>query len=206
MLPRAWLNWIFPFYVWSISNRPEVCLTFDDGPHPAATPVVLDFLKDHGLKALFFCVGAHVKKHPELYERILQEGHSVGNHTFNHEHGWKTSCSKYVQSVAETKEFVDSVLFRPPYGKITGSCAQKIRAAGYAIVMWSWLSYDYDPKMTHKQFQKRLRKVRNGDILVFHDNENTAGRIEQYLAQTVMYLQEKNIKIVPFSHHESTSK
>ena len=206
MLPSIWLRKLFPRYVWSISDRPEVCLTFDDGPHPTATPIVLDFLKAHHLKALFFCVGEQVKKHPELYERILQEGHEVGNHTFAHEDGWKTSCSRYVQSVGETKKLVDSTLFRPPYGKITVRCAKKLTAIGYTIVMWSRLSHDYHPKMTHKAFQKQLRKIRNGDILVFHDNEKTAGRIEQYLAQTVMYLQEKNIKIVSFSSYETTSK
>ena len=109
---------IFILY-WDIeTNEKIIYLTFDDGPHPADTPFVLDELKKYNAKATFFCIGKNVVALPDIYKRILEEGHTVGNHTYNHLNGWKTKDDIYLNDIAEAANYIDSDLFRPPYGRI----------------------------------------------------------------------------------------
>src|SRR5439155_11548253 len=115
-----WLKKIYSSYIWSISTKEKnLYLTFDDGPHPEITPFVLKELKKHGALATFFCIGKNVLAYPDVYKQILDEGHGVGNHTQNHLNGWKTENDVYLKDIAEAANYIDSNLFRPPYGKIS---------------------------------------------------------------------------------------
>lgn len=178
--PRL-VQWLFPQRVWAFSRKePNVFLTFDDGPIPEVTPWVLDELKKHNVKATFFCIGDNVRKHPEIFKRIVAEGHSIGNHTFHHLNGWKTKTEEYLQDVeaAEVKFnktiFTNnqaSKLFRPPYGKMTSNQAKRIRKKGYKIIMWDVLSADFDMKISaEKCLENVLNNIRPGSIVVFHDS------------------------------------
>lgn len=180
--------------VWSSKSvNGTVCLTFDDGPIPEVTPWVLDQLKAAGMKATFFCVGENVRKHPEIYERIISEGHQVGNHTMRHEKGTQQSTAEYLNSVEEASGLVQSRLFRPPYGRLTFRQSQKLRKR-YKLVMWSWLSYDYDPEVPVDEIiRKADRQVRSGDILVFHDNVKSFDRLKVILPGVLEGLQRKGL-------------
>lgn len=160
-----------PNYTWHIPTTEKVLyLTFDDGPIPEATPWVLDTLLQYGAKATFFCVGDNVRKHPGIFQRILSEGHAVGNHTFNHLNGWKTHTFDYLKNVQRCGQMVSSPLFRPPYGALRPSQTRRLRTR-YRIVMWDVLSGDFDPKISPEQcLQNVLDNVQPGSIVLFHDS------------------------------------
>lgn len=106
------LKKFYPSCIWDIPTQEKIIyLTFDDGPHPVATPFVLDELKKHNAKATFFCIGKNVAEQPDIYKRILNEGHRVGNHTHNHVNGWKTSDSGYISNIEQAEKYIDSNLF-----------------------------------------------------------------------------------------------
>lgn len=167
--PR-FVRWFYPDRTWSFSLGDTYHLTFDDGPNPLTTPYLLAWLKERKLKATFFCVGENVRLYPELFQQIINEGHNVGNHTMRHEKGWKTNDADYIKSVREAAEFIPSKLFRPPYGKMKRSQARKLKAEGYEIMMWSWLTYDFDVTVPTEKIKKFAPKFRAGDIIVLHDN------------------------------------
>jgi peptidoglycan/xylan/chitin deacetylase (PgdA/CDA1 family) len=176
-----------------------VYLTFDDGPIPDVTPWVLDQLKDAGVKATFFCVGDNVEKHPEIYQRLLLEGHAVGNHTMKHEKGTQVSLERYLNSVEDTSRIMESKLFRPPYGRITWKQSRALRRE-YKIVMWSWLSYDFDPKVSvSKIIEKARNEIRSGDILVFHDNVKSFERLKVILPEVLNDLRNKGLTSLPIA-------
>lgn len=158
-------------FTWHIPTSEKVIfLTFDDGPIPEATPWVLEVLRGYDAKATFFCVGDNVRKHPEVFQQILEEGHAVGNHTFNHLKGWKTNTSDYLENVARCAQMVESLLFRPPYGALKPSQA-RILKSHYRIVMWDVLSGDFDPKISPEQcLQNVLDNIQPGSIVLFHDS------------------------------------
>ena len=151
-------------------TQKKIYLTFDDGPVPSITPWVLDILKQHNIKATFFCVGDNVQKHTTIYQRILTEKHAVGNHTFNHLKGWNTHSQNYIQNVGKCASFVSTNLFRPPYGKVKKS-QFRILHPKFKIIMWDVLSGDYDKKTSPEKCLKNvIDMVRNGSIIVFHDS------------------------------------
>ena len=172
LIPRM-VTWLFPNRVWQISTaQKEIFLSFDDGPHPRITPMVLDMLAAHGAKASFFCIGDRVKRFPGIYQRILDEGHAIGNHTFHHLNGWKTNDADYLTNITEAALCIDSRLFRPPYGRIKGSQARAIVAKGFKTIMWTVLSGDYDAKLNPAQCANRvLDNIAPGCIYLFHDAE-----------------------------------
>lgn len=145
-------------------------LTFDDGPIPEVTPWVLDVLKKYNIKAHFFCVGDNVFKHPGIYQRVLEEGHVVGNHTFNHVNGWLVRSNIYVKNILRAKTYIDSKLFRPPYGKLLRPQILWLTKHGYQIVMWDILTKDYDVSITPQQCLDRSLKAKSGSIVLFHDS------------------------------------
>jgi peptidoglycan/xylan/chitin deacetylase (PgdA/CDA1 family) len=191
---------IFSNYEWNFTRKKDVVyLTFDDGPHPVITPWVLDQLKSFDAKASFFCIGNNVKQYPKVYNRIIEEGHSVGNHSFHHLNGWQTANEKYLDDISKASELIHTNLFRPPYGKIRASQAAKITAAMHTdharIIMWDVLSADFDLSISTAQCLNHvIRHTRAGSILVFHDSEKAFKHLEELLPATLEFLKKKGLK------------
>lgn len=145
-------------------------ITIDDGPIPELTPGTLDLLKEYNAKATFFCVGENVCRYPDLYKRILDEGHSVGNHTYNHLNGSRTKTRQYLRNVVLADAYINSDLFRPPHGLLRRRqtlMLSKVRN----IILWDILSKDYDRRVSPVRCWKNvLYNVTPGAIVVFHDN------------------------------------
>lgn len=168
-------------------------LTFDDGPTPELTNWILDFLERENVKATFFCVGNNVKKYPDLFKAIQAKGHVVGNHTMHHEKATETGRKEYLSSIEEAAMVIDSNLFRPPYGRLPWGYARTIHK-NYSIVMWSWLSYDYDHSISPDQIISKANRIRPGDILVMHDNQKMIGRIQEILPKIIQIVRSKGLK------------
>ncbi|MBT8254785.1 MAG: polysaccharide deacetylase family protein [Flavobacteriaceae bacterium] len=168
----SWLKRIAPHLIWHIpTTEKSVYLTFDDGPTPGVTDWTLDLLQKYRANATFFCVGSQVAKYPELFERIQQEGHSVGNHSENHLKGWSTPTLKYVDDVSRASKLIRSKLFRPPYGQIRPTQVEALKDKGFDIVMWSILSKDWDQKINEETCANNvIDNTTAGDIIVFHDS------------------------------------
>jgi peptidoglycan/xylan/chitin deacetylase (PgdA/CDA1 family) len=180
-----WLQWFYPTLTWH-KNREEktIYLTFDDGPIPVVTPYVLNTLKKFNAKATFFCIGENIDKYPEIFSEVISEGHTIGNHTYNHLKGWKTSDSDYLNNIKKCSEFTGSKLFRPPYGRIKKSQISAInqQIPEAEIVMWDVLSGDFDQTISaQKCISNVLKNSTNGSIIVFHDSLKAYGRLEQSL-------------------------
>lgn len=176
-----WLKTLYRGLVWQIPTKEKVLyLSFDDGPHPVATPFVLDELKKYDARATFFCIGKNVEGYPQLYRRILLEGHRVGNHTYDHLNGWKVGDKRYLENIGEAARLIDSDLFRPPYGRISAFQSALLRSAPfhYRIIMWQVLSADFDRALTADRCARYvMRHARPGSIVVFHDSEKAFDRL-----------------------------
>ena len=192
---------LFSNYVWSIpTNEPIVYLTFDDGPTPEITEWVLFQLKEYNAKATFFCIGNNIKKYPEIFKKVIEEGHAIGNHTFNHVKGWKTSNKTYINEVESCEEVIQksflkhqpTKLFRPPYGKIKPSQSRILRKKGYKIIMWDVLSVDFDVNITSQNcLNNVIENIENGSIIVFHDSVKAFQNLEYTLPKTLDFLKNK---------------
>ena len=184
---------LFAGLVWRIAKSKKVYLTFDDGPVPEATPWILDLLKSKNIKATFFCVGENVKKHPEIFQRIIDEGHTVGNHTYNHLNAWKTGNEEYSQNVEKASEVIDSRLFRPPYGKLSIGQSKSLRSK-YEIIMWDVLSGDFDTSISAQEcFTNVKNNAQEGSIIVFHDSLKAIDKLKIVLPQVISYFEEQGI-------------
>jgi peptidoglycan/xylan/chitin deacetylase (PgdA/CDA1 family) len=193
---------IFHNFIWDVSNdKKTVYLTFDDGPIPDITPWVLNELKKHDVKATFFCIGDNIDKHPEIFKKVIADGHSLGNHTFNHLNGWKTPKNKYIENVKQCEDLIYSHLnthpepkvFRPPFGKITMRQSKAIRKLGYKIIMWDVLSADFDLNISKEECLKNvLSTVESGSIIIFHDSKKAFKNLEFVLPKTLEYLKNNN--------------
>jgi len=176
-----WLKTLYRGLIWQIPTKEKVLyLSFDDGPHPVATPFVLDELKKYDAKATFFCIGKNVEGYPQLYRRILLEGHRVGNHTYDHLNGWKVDDKRYLKNIRDAARLIDSDLFRPPYGRISAFQSSLLRSAPfhYKIIMWQVLSADFDRALTADRCARYvIRDARPGSIVVFHDSEKAFDRL-----------------------------
>jgi peptidoglycan/xylan/chitin deacetylase (PgdA/CDA1 family) len=150
--------------------------------------MVLDMLKAHDAKASFFCIGNNVEKYPEVYARIIEEGHTVGNHTQNHLNGWKTGDEKYFNNIKTASHWIDSKLFRPPYGRMTRFQEKLIskKPLQFKTIMWTILSGDFDMELDWNDCYKNIeRNLCKGAIIVFHDSEKAEKRMIQALEQTL---------------------
>jgi peptidoglycan-N-acetylglucosamine deacetylase len=168
--------------VWKIpTDEKRIFLTFDDGPIPELTPWVLDVLQEYKAKATFFCVGDNVQKNPDIFNRIVREKHTVGNHTFNHLNGWKNKLDDYVDNIEEFQKYLETDLFRPPYGKIKPKQIKKLKE-DYSIIYWTVLSGDFDENLKPEKCLHRIKKkTKAGSIIVFHDNMKAYPRIKYAL-------------------------
>lgn len=187
-------KWLYPGYLWSMPrDQKKIYLTFDDGPHPTATGFVLDILKQYNAAATFFCIGKNAAAYPDIYKRILQEGHATGNHTYDHVNGWKTKDKTYFDNITRASTYIDSELFRPPYGRITAFQGKQVKEKmGLAVVMWSVLSADFDMRITPQKCWENVQKsAGNGSIVVFHDSEKAMERMQYALTETLQYFSKK---------------
>jgi peptidoglycan/xylan/chitin deacetylase (PgdA/CDA1 family) len=157
--------------LWNLDrNRKEIYLTFDDGPTPGVTTEVLDILDQFKAKATFFCIGGNVKTSPGIFQRTLEQGHAVGNHTWNHMSGWEYSDFSYFKNILECGSLIKSNLFRPPYGRIKRSQAKGLKKR-FTIVMWDVLSADWDSSVSHEKcLNNVIQNAQSGSIVVFHDS------------------------------------
>jgi len=192
-----WLRMLFPGCVWQMpAKNKTVYLTFDDGPHPVATPFVLQQLQQYGAKATFFCIGKNVTKHSAIYRQVLDEGHATGNHTMHHVNGWQVSDEAYLNDIAAAAPLINSQLLRPPYGRIRNSQIRKIKKNRAVftidrIIMWSVLSADFDTGMDGQQcYQNVIKNTKAGSIIVFHDSAKAMPRLQYALPKVLQWLAE----------------
>lgn len=182
----------------SVNNNheqtPTLYLTFDDGPIPEVTPQVLEILKRYNAKATFFCVGDNVRKHPQVYDLILKDGHSTGNHTYSHLKGIKTGNEQYFKDIEKCSELVHSNLLRPPYGRISYHQV-KVLEKQYKIIMWSVLTGDYDHQLTKEEvLDNAIKHSNDGSIIVFHDSIKAYDRMIYALPALLEYYSSKEFK------------
>lgn len=212
------LKALYPERISKVGNKRAIYLTFDDGPVPEVTPWVLDTLKKYNAKASFFCIGDNVRKYPEIFNRILFDGHAIGNHTYNHLNGWNTSTSEYIKNTLKAEEIMTKAgkqplnnkpekinpelqtpnfkLFRPPYGRIKNSQARQIKKAGLKIVMWDVISGDYDKEFSaEKCFQNIIKNTTTtGSTIVLHDSTKAWGNLKIILPKILEYYKEKDLE------------
>lgn len=191
--PTWWLRKIYSSALtWKIPvEENKIFLTFDDGPHPTITPFVLNCLKQHNAKATFFCIGKNVQLYQGVFQQIIHEGHRVGNHTHNHLNGWKTTDKKYLENIILARKFIDSNLFRPPYGRITRFQIQQLKSI-FSIIMWDVLSGDFDAELSpQKCLQNVVSNTSSGSIIVFHDSEKAFPRLEYALPKALEFFAEQ---------------
>ena len=192
---------LYPESLWCIpdTSRKVVYLTFDDGPIPDITPWVLDLLDKYNIKATFFCVGDNVRKYPSIFQELKDRGHQVGNHTFNHLQGIKTSNEVYIENVDKADTFIQSKLFRPPHGHIKRS-QYKCLKEKYKIVMWDVVTRDYSKHMTANGVFNVVKKhARNGSIIVFHDSLKSESRMKLALPLSIEWLLEQGYEFKPLN-------
>jgi peptidoglycan/xylan/chitin deacetylase (PgdA/CDA1 family) len=189
------LKWYYPSLVWNKSRSDKVIyLTFDDGPIPDVTDFVLKTLKSFQAKATFFCIGDNITKYPEIFQQVVDDGHRIGNHTYNHLKGWKTTDELYLRNFSKCQELTATDLFRPPYGRIKKSQIKEIRKCypNLQIIMWDVLSGDFDPFLApNKCFENVIRHTTNGSIIVFHDSLKAFDRLKYALPRTLQYLSDQ---------------
>lgn len=209
---------IYPERIWAFpKNNNNIYLTFDDGPIPEVTPWVLSLLKEYNAKATFFCIGDNILKYPEIFQQIIFEEHSIGNHTFNHLNGWKTSTEKYIDNCVAFEEILKrvqddkfnstlhsalstqhSTLFRPPFGKTTSKQARILQEKGYKVIMWDVLSADFDTSISkEKCLENVINNLQSGSVIVFHDSLKAEEKLKFVLPKVLEHIKELGFKCQP---------
>lgn len=211
---------LFPNFVWNINTtKKELFLTFDDGPTPEITDWVLSTLKTYNAKATFFCIGNNIEKHPDIFERIINEGHGIGNHTYNHLKGWEQKTKAYIDDTEKTQELIHAQLkhlnanssflntikfengnlkpklFRPPYGKFKSKQSKALQDLGYKIVLWDVLSYDWDYTVNEEHCLKNITSAaKEGSIIVLHDSVKASKNLTFVLPKVLDYFTDKGFQ------------
>lgn len=192
--------------IWKIpTNEKKIYLSFDDGPISYLTMEILKILADFKAKATFFCVGENAKNHPEIMDRIKDDGHLIGNHSYNHLSGWKTPVNDYIENVKKASEYIDSKLFRPPYGQINHQQIKHLKD-DYQIIMWKILSGDFDKQLSNEQCLFNVLQSKPGDIVVFHDNEKSREKVLNVLPQFLAHFTELGYEFCSLSILLKTKK
>src|SRR5690348_14899891 len=190
----SWFSKLNSSLVWKIPTKEKILyLSFDDGPHETATPFVLDELRKYNAKATFFCLGKNVQSYPEIYQRILNEGHATGNHTFNHLNAWQVKHEEYINDVKHAEQFIQSKFFRPPYGRMYPRLSKTLRTQlNYKIIMWHVLSGDFDEGIAPERcLNNILKKAQKGSIIVFHDSTKASNNLQFALPEVLKNFTEK---------------
>lgn len=199
--PVSLFKKIYPKAIFELENKKSIALTFDDGPIPEVTEHVLDILNYYNIKASFFCVGENIVKYYEVFEKILKNGHTVGNHTYSHLNGWKTSNKRYFEDIDKFNKIFPTKLFRPPYGKIKPSHYNYLIEQQYKIIFWSIITYDYHYKMNKEKCMELLTTYTfGGRIILFHDNIKSFRLIFDVLPTYIEFCQKLNLKFVPLKN------
>ena len=173
------------------TDEKAVYLTFDDGPIPEATPFVLDTLDKFGIKATFFMVGDNVRKHPATYRMVVERGHRIGNHTFNHIGGFRHSCKDYLENTDKANAFLNTNLFRPPHGWMRMLQFRLLRKH-YRVVMWDLVTRDYSKRLTAEDVVNNVKRyTRNGSIITFHDSLKSIDKLRTALPESLQWLKEQ---------------
>lgn len=193
---------IYPQLEWRISTQEKkIFLTFDDGPVPGPTEFVLDTLKKFNAKATFFCIGDNVRKHPQVFKKVVEDGHSIGNHTFHHLKGWSCTTHEYIENIdlcdrqfnatgIQLPASGDQNLFRPPYGRIKRNQIRSLKS--YRIIMWDVLSQDYLQSNSPEQcLRGSIRATRTGSIVVFHDSVKAERNLMYSLPRYLRHFNDK---------------
>ena len=190
------LKKLYPDCLWNVKTMDKVLyITFDDGPHPEITPFVLNELKKYNAKATFFCVCKNVKENFDVYKQMIADGHTPGNHTYNHLNGWKTSDEAYLNDIKLAEKIIDSDLFRPPFGKITKFQIRALKGEAYRLktVMWDVISGDFDEKLSAENCLLNVtRHSTPGSIIVLHDSMKAFPRLQYTLPRVLDFFAKKN--------------
>lgn len=197
--PARFLRWLYPHALWRMDHRERaVYLTFDDGPIPEATPYVLDILAKYNIKATFFMVGDNVRKYPEIYERVVKEGHRIGNHTHNHISGFSHTIHDYSYNIEKANAYLHTNLVRPPHGWMRLDQYAWL-SRKYKIVMWDVVTRDYSKWMTAANVLYNVKHyTRNGSIITFHDSLKSIDKLKTALPQAIEWLQQQGYQFKIF--------
>jgi peptidoglycan-N-acetylglucosamine deacetylase len=179
---------LYPEAIFRIKTTEKLlCLTFDDGPHPNSTPLILEILDKYNIKAVFFCDGRSAKEYPDLINQITSKGHIIGNHGYNHLNGWRTSTEKYIDDIGKAATNTSASLFRPPYGRLRLGQYRRLKK-NYKIVFWDLMPYDFDTSFGSEDSLEILKSmIRPGSVIVLHDKPNSAtiAILKEFLAFAV---------------------
>ena len=190
---------LFPKALWRMNpDEKAVYLTFDDGPIPVVTPWVVELLGRYDIKATFFMVGDNVRKHPQEFRQVIEAGHRVGNHTFNHLKGVFTETNEYLDNVEKADALIHSKLFRPPHGMLRRSQYKEL-SKRYQFVMWDLVTRDYSKRMNGEEVLANVKKyVRNGSIITFHDSLRSEENLKYALPRAIEWLLEQGYEFKVF--------
>ena len=190
---------LYPKALWRMNpDEKAVYLTFDDGPIPVVTPWVIDQLGRYGIKATFFMVGDNVHKFPQEYMQVVENGHRIGNHTYNHLKGLFTKTSDYIENVDQADAFLHSDLFRPPDGLLRQSQYREL-SKRYQLVMWDLVTRDYSLRLYGEDVLANVKRlVRNGSIITFHDSIRSESNLKYALPRAIDWLLEQGYEFKVF--------
>lgn len=192
--PPKFIRWLMPDLIWEMKDRSAVYLTFDDGPTPGITEWILSTLDKYDAKATFFVLGKNAEMYPDLYRRIVEAGHRIGNHTYSHQKGWGMSLERYIEDVDFANDLLHTELFRPPYARITPAQARAL-AKRYKLVMWDVLPRDYNRALSPRTCLRNVtRYLEGGSIVVFHDSEKSFRNMSYALPRTLQVVRDMGLK------------
>lgn len=184
-------------------DAPVVALTFDDGPHPAYTPQILDILAAKGVQATFFLLGSEAERHPDIVRRIVADGHIVANHTWDHPHLPDLSEERFAHQIDHTNQVLESisgqevVCARPPYGDARPDTVGRMAAHGLTSVVWTADSEDFQKRGADAVVANSLEGLRGGSIILLHDGGGTRDETIAALPRLIDEVRGRGFELVP---------